>query len=273
VDKLRGVTQQAQQTPTMVRSDDGTEIAVYESGVGPALVLVAGALGDHTAAGPLLPHLTNRFTVHSYDRRGRGASGDTQPHAVDREIEDLFAVVDHAGPGARIYGHSSGAMISLEAVARGLPVPAITVYEPPYIVDDQRPRPPADLPDRLQELIAAGDRDGAVRLFFLAGPRLTEQEVDGMRAAPFWPALIALAHTVSYDARVSGECVLPVARFRAIGIPVAVLLGGASPGWMRAGCESLAANLSQAKLTVLDGQTHAPDPALLARELVGAGES
>jgi pimeloyl-ACP methyl ester carboxylesterase len=250
----------------MVPSADGTRIAVYPAGHGPGLVVVGGALADHTAVMPLLPLLEQRFTVHAYDRRGRGASGDAPEYAVERELEDLAAVAAYAGPEAAVYGFCSGAILALEAAARGPAPSRLIVYEPPYIVNGRRARPAADLPDRLAALVAAGDEDGAVRTFLREGSRLPETLIQSMDRN----ALRPLARTTVYDARVAGQCVLPAERFGGIVAPTTVLCGGASPSWLRTGARELATTLRDARFVLLGGQLHAPDPAMLARAIIGA---
>ncbi len=241
--------------PLMVPSADGTRLAVFPAGHGPALVAVGGALADHTALAPLIALLEQRFTVYAYDRRGRGASGDTPHYAVERELEDLAAVVAYAGPEATVYGHSTGAMLALEAVARGLQPARLIVHEPPYLVTGHRPRPAADLPDRLAAQIAAGDAAGAVRTFLLEVP----VGAAGHRVPP------AMAATTVYDARVAGQCVLPAERFGTVVTPTTVLCGEGGAPWLRAGAEALAAALRDARLVVL-GDDHSTG---LARAIAG----
>src|SRR5512136_3089047 len=145
-----------------VTSKDGTPIAFGKTGHGPAIILVSGALGDRSAAAPLTPLLSPHFTVLAYDRRGRGDSGDTAPYAVEREVEDIDALVTEAGGSAFVYGHSSGAVLALEAAARGLAITRLALYEPPFIVDNSHPPVSADYVARLNQLVAAGRRGDAV---------------------------------------------------------------------------------------------------------------
>ena len=244
--------------PLMVPSADGTRLAVYPAGHGPGLVMVSGALADHTAMTPLLPLLEPRFTAYPYDRRGRGASGDHPEYAVKRELEDLEAVVGYAGPEAAVYGHSTGAILALEAAARGLAMSRLIVHDPPYIVNGRRPRSQVDLPDRLTALIARGDEDGAVRTFLREGPVPRTEEMN-LRDMP---------RTTAYDARIAGEGVLPVDRFAAMVTPTTVLCGRSGPDWLRHGAEALASALRDARVVMLGGQGHRPDPAMLARAIL-----
>ena len=141
-----------------VRSKDGTPIAFDRSGAGPPLIVVLGSLNDRSSAAPLAEALATDFTVYAYDRRGRGDSGDTPPYAVDREIEDIDALISEASGSAVVYGHSSGAVLALEAAARGLAIPKLALYEPPFVVDDSRPPLPDDYVATLQELaLRAGE--------------------------------------------------------------------------------------------------------------------
>lgn len=254
-----------------VRSADGTSIAYQRRGTGQPLLLVGGGLSDHTAAAALLPHLEPHFTVYSMDRRGRGASGDAPAYAVEREVEDLAAVLAEAGAPAFVYGHSSGAVLVLEAAFRGLAASRLVLYEPPFVVDGQRPRPPADLADRLEALVAAGDRETALATMLREGPAMPEPAIEHLRATPAWPAMLRLAHTGPYDIRITNRLYLPRERLAGLRTPTLVLQGGASPGWMRAGTEALAAALPDGRLTVLPALGHdaARDaPRLLAERLV-----
>ena len=254
-----------------VRSADGTTIAFARSGAGPPLVIVGGALSDHTAAAPLLPHLESDLTVYVPDRRGRGTSGDERQYEVDREVEDIAALLDRIGEQPHLYGHSSGGILALEAVIRGLPVGRLVVYEPPFIVDEQRPRPPADLAERLGSLIAANDRDGALRTFLREGPMLPDASIDQIQGTAQWQAWLPLAHTTAYDARIAGACILPLERLAALRTPTLVLQGGASPGWVRSGTEALARALPRGRLVALAGQSHAgarEAPERVAREVI-----
>jgi pimeloyl-ACP methyl ester carboxylesterase len=148
-----------------VTSNDGTTIAYDQTGSGPAVILVGGALSERWAAADLAALLAPHFTVVNYDRRGRADSGDTTPYAVEREIEDLDAILRAVGGTASLFGKSSGAMLCLRSAARGLPITRLALYEPPLIVDDTRPPVPADYVPHLGELAPSGRRDEAVEYF------------------------------------------------------------------------------------------------------------
>jgi pimeloyl-ACP methyl ester carboxylesterase len=145
-----------------VQSADGTTIAFDRTGDGPPLLLADGALVDRSAVSSLAAALAGKFTTYAYDRRGRGDSGDTSPHAVEREIEDLDALITAAGGSALVLGHSSGAVLALRAAAQGLPISRLVVYEPPFVAGDTRPRLTVDLEERVRALVASGVRIGPI---------------------------------------------------------------------------------------------------------------
>ncbi|MPZ54349.1 MAG: alpha/beta fold hydrolase, partial [Acidimicrobiia bacterium] len=149
--------------PETVRSADGTTIAYDQVGSGPSVIAIGGAFNVRQSHAGLADVLAPNFTVYTYDRRGRGDSTDTEPYAVEREIEDLAALIDGAGGSAYVYGHSSGACLALEAASRGLPIPKLVVYEPPYATDEESES--GDLSKDIQEAIDAGRPDQAAELF------------------------------------------------------------------------------------------------------------
>src|SRR5215210_7220072 len=183
-----------------VTSKDGTRIAYDELGGGPPLVLIGGALNTRSFGpnGSLAELLAERFTVINYDRRGRGDSGDTAPYSVEREIEDLDALIEAAGGSACVFGISSGAALALEAANRGLDIEKLALYEVPFVVDDSRPPVPDDYLERPEGLVAMGRRGDAVRLFMREGIGLPAVFVAMMRFMPAWSKLKAVAHTVVY---------------------------------------------------------------------------
>jgi pimeloyl-ACP methyl ester carboxylesterase len=246
-------------------SADGTAIAFERSGAGPALIFIGGALSDRSGGIALSDRLASKVTVYRYDRRGRGSSGDTPPYAVEREIEDLDAVIGATGGSALVYGHSSGGALALEAAVRGLPIARLAVYEPPYVVEGDRAAPPADLEGRLRDLISSGRRGEAVRAFLVEAVGMPAETVSGMERAPMWPSMEALAHTLPYDFAVMGvDNTMPTERLATIGIPTLALDGGASPAWARRSVEALASTIPGARHIRLEGQTHGADPEVLA---------
>lgn len=252
------------------RSRDGTPIAFTRHGSGPALLCAGGALTDRSDLAALARELEDAFTVITFDRRGRGESGDAASYAIEREIEDLAALLrQHAGT-AYVYGHSSGGTLALRAAFAGLPITKLVLHEPPFIVEGDRPRPAADLPARLEALIGARDREAAVRTFLAEGPRLADEVIAGLARGPRWPALLALAHTLPYDTLITGACEVPRAHAAALRTPTLVLYGGASQAWMRAGTRALADALPRGRLAMLEDQGHGgarQAPALVAREV------
>jgi pimeloyl-ACP methyl ester carboxylesterase len=243
-----------------VISQDGTTIAYDRSGDGPALILVGGAFQYRAfdpRTGQLAELLAPHFTVYHYDRRGRGDSGDIAPYAVEREIEDLAALVEAAGGSAYLFGMSSGAPLALDAVAHGLPITKLVVYEAPFIVDDSRP--PISIWGRVSEAVAAGRRGDAVRIFMKA-VEVPAFFIALMRVMPVWSKLKAVAHTLPYDGAIVQDNQrgqpLPARRWASVTIPTLVLDGGKSPVWMRHAMRSLATVLPNARYLTLDGQTH-----------------
>jgi pimeloyl-ACP methyl ester carboxylesterase len=254
--------------PTFVRSADGTSIAVEILGSGLPFVIVNGALSDRASVATLVPLIAQGHAVHAWDRRGRGDSSDTPPYAVAREVEDLAAVVDHAGGPVDLYGHSSGCYLAIKGVLGGLPVRRLVLHEPPFVVTDDRSRPPPDLPGRLADLVAAGDRAGAVRLFYERAAALTPEAVDRIAAGPGWTSLIGLAHTLPYDTILTGTSQPDGRGLDQIDVPTLVVLGGASAPWMAASTRMVAATIPDARLVVLEGQGHVAAAEVLAPEVL-----
>jgi pimeloyl-ACP methyl ester carboxylesterase len=257
-----------------VTSKDGTEIAFDRSGSGPALILVDGAFGSRTFGPnePLAPLLAQHFTVYTYDRRGRGDSGDTTPFAVEREIEDLEALIAEAGGSAYVYGISSGAALVLEAANRGLAIEKVAVYEAPFVVDDSRTPVPDDFQEQLQALIAEDRRADAVKYFMTKGVGLPSFVVFMMRFMPAWSKLKAVSHTVPYDAAILGNEAsgkpYPPNRWGSITAPTLVVDGGKSAAWTHHAMKALADTLPNARYRTLEGQMHVVKPQALAPVLV-----
>jgi pimeloyl-ACP methyl ester carboxylesterase len=230
-------------------------------GEGPPLILVDGAL-CHRGVGPSTPLaalLARQFTVFTYDRRGRGDSNDTPPYAVEREVEDLNALIDEAGGSAYVWGISSGAALALEATRRGAPITKLALYEAPFIVDDSRPRIPADIAARLTALVAADRRGDAVRLFLrqMGAPAIV---IALMRLFPLWRKLTRIAHTLPYDMTIvapyQAGTPLPADRWNDVTVPTLVMVGGKSPAWFHHSMQALADVLPDATQQVVNGQTH-----------------
>jgi pimeloyl-ACP methyl ester carboxylesterase len=238
-----------------VTSKDGTTIAFDRLGDGPPVILVCGGSVDRMSNAPLAALLAPHFTVFNYDRRGRGDSGDTAPYAVEREVEDIDALITVAGGSACLYGSSSGAALALEAAASGLPIIKLALWEPPFIVGD-RPRPPADTAKTYTELVSAGRRGDAVEYFMAKVVGLPPEFVAYARAQPFWAAQEALAHTLAYDATIMGDYSLPTERVASVTIPTLVIDGGASFEWMGETAQAIVDLLPNGQRRTLEGQTH-----------------
>ena len=251
-----------------VTSSDGTTIAFDRLGDGPPVILVCGASTDRRANASLAALLAERFTVFNYDRRGRGDSGDTPPYAVEREVEDIEALIDEAGGTAFVYGTSSGGALALEAAASGLAVTKLALWEVPFSLDESR-RPPADLVERYDEMIAAGRRGDAVELFMAKVVGLPPEFVAYARTQPFWEAQEALAHTLAYDAMIMGDYSLPTERVASVTAPTLLMAGGASFPFMREAARALADILPDGQHRTLEGQEHNVSPEALAPVLEG----
>ena len=255
-----------------VTSKDGTTIAFDRSGEGPPLLLVGGALSDRSAAAELASLLARRFAVIAYDRRGRGDSGDTAPYAIDREVEDIESLIVAAGGRVSMCGHSSGAVLALEA-ARTLPdqITKLALYEPPLIVDDSRAPLPEDFVTRLDALSSADRRGDAVAYFLTTGPGIPAEVVARMRQEPLWASFESIAHTLAHDGTIvreaTGGSPAPLRRWGSVGVPTLVLDGGASPDWIRNAASELTEVLPDAQRRTLEGQDHAPDSEVLAGAL------
>ena len=250
-----------------VTSKDGSIITYDRLGQGKPVILVSGGSVDKSSNASLAEVLAQHFTVYNYDRRGRGESTDTQPYAVDREIEDIEAVADTAGGKAFLYGSSSGAALALEA-ARKLPtkITKLALWEPPYIMDENS-RPPADTAKTFTDFVAAGRRGDAAEFFMAKVVGLPPEFVAAARSAPWWPAQEALAHTLAYDASVMGDYSLPEKKIADIKVPTIVIDGGASFPFMHETADAIAKNLSNGQRRTLEGQQHNVDGAILGSAL------
>lgn len=250
-------------------SSDGTKIGCHVTGRGTPLVLVHGTTADHTRWMPLVSSLEQRFTIYALDRRGRGASGDAFAYSLDREVEDVAAVVEGIGGPVDLLGHSYGALISLEAAARLGNLAKLALYEPP--IPTAAPFVSPALTERLDTLIAEGAREAAVATFLSEGARLPAQDIAIMRSLPAWSARVAAAHTLPRELRASTEYRFDASRFAAVRVPTLLLLGGASPPPFRAALELVQAAIPHAELAVLPSQAHAAmdtAPDMFLRELL-----
>ncbi|MBW8700663.1 putative hydrolase [Streptomyces sp. MBT84] len=244
-------------------SRDGTRIAYRRTGQGPAVVLVSGAMSTGATVAPLAAHLSDRFDVFVYDRRGRGDSGDTRPYEVAREVEDLAALIEAAGGETALYGISSGGALVLEAVASGLPVRRAAVYETPFADYGGGSEERAEYTGQLTEALEQDRRGDAVELFLrLTG--LAPGMIANARRSPMWADMEAIAPTLAYDDAVMGDGLVPRDRLAGITVPVLAVAGSASPEWLRRATKSVADAAPEGTYHVLEGQNHMVEPQVLA---------
>lgn len=239
-----------------VPSKDGTRIAFTKGGQGPALVLVSGALSQRSLVGDtlLVPTLMEHYSVYTYDRRGRGESGDTKPYAVDREIEDIEALIDHAGGTAYLFGVSSGAALSLRAAAKlgAARVSKLALYDPPY------GQPPSDFTeqkDRVRELVRTG-QPGDAAAYFLSAIGTPPRVLEGMKSSPAWDTMKKIDHTLVYDYDILGDGQVPEDVVKAITVPTLVMNGEKSMDFMHAVAARIASLVPDGRHTTIAGQAH-----------------
>ncbi|MEU4835535.1 alpha/beta fold hydrolase [Streptosporangium sp. NPDC023615] len=259
-----------------VTSADGTTIAYEKIGSGPAIIVVSNVAEDHTGVAGIAKALSEDFTVISFDRRGRGASGDPQPYDPAREIDDIAALIDIAGGSAALTSGSGGCGLVLDA-ATALPgkVTGLYLYEPPFIVSDSRPPAPADYVEHQEALVAAGRRDEAVEYFMTEMIRLPAEYLAMMKQDPSWNTMVEYAHTYAYDGRIlrglqDGKP-LPADRW-SIDAPVAVAVGGNGEDFIREGAHALAAVLPNVTVLTLPDHDHSAfwtAPEAVARQVRG----
>jgi alpha-beta hydrolase superfamily lysophospholipase len=247
--------------PTITHSADGTAIAYEAYGTGPIALVVGGAFCDRGAFRELAEALGKHgLTGVTYDRRGRGDSGDTKPYAVEREIEDLTAVIEAiGGPGATAHAHgiSSGGALVLRALAKGAPIATASMVEPPYRVEGAPPGP-EDYIGTLERLEAAADREGILRYFHTRAVGLPEEMIDGMKGSPMWEALLGMTYTVRYDGLCMGEgSAIPTELLAGITAPVLVVssIGTAIP-FLPAAARAVAEALPNGSYRELEGGFH-----------------
>jgi pimeloyl-ACP methyl ester carboxylesterase len=248
-----------------IASVDGTTIASDRSGAGPVVVMVGGVVGDRSQQAPVADLLSARFTVYNYDRRGYGESGFTGPYSVEREAEDLAAVIQEAGDAACVYATSGCSVIALKAAASGVPITKLALWEAPFIVDDSRPPVRADYRQQLEALLEQDRRGDMVALFLTDAAALPAPLVEQLRQAPFWGAQEAHAHTLVYDAAMMGDYAIPATAAKAR-VPTLVLDGGTTP-WLTSAADKLAGVLPDARRQPLSGQQHNVEPAAIAPAL------
>jgi Alpha/beta hydrolase family len=257
----------------IVTSGDGTPIAYDLLGDGPPVIVVGGQLCDRALTRPTAESLAKHFSVFNYDRRGRGDSGDTKPYVVEREIEDLGALVAEAGGTASVYAHSSGAGLAIHAAAAGLPISRLVLHEPPYTPDgaEEERRIAREIGQRHRALLAEDSRGDAVELV-MTTTGMPREMVEEMRRTPRWAELEAMAPTIAYDSEIMGDIrsggTVPAEVLGRVRTESLVLVGGASPEWMIAVGRQVAGALPNGRHRVLEGQEHVVPPEVLVPVLV-----
>ncbi len=254
-----------------VLGSDGTPIGCDIIGTGEPLVLVHGVGGTRQRWAPVLPALAQHFTVYAMDRRGRGKSGDGKgPYAIEREFEDVAALVDSIGTPVFLFGHSYGGICALEASILTTAVRRLVLYEPPIHRQPSQAYP-SGIIERLQRLLDEGDREGVLVTFMTELVRMPKDEIALSTSMPAWPSRVAAAHTLPRELRAHEQYRFAPERFRSMAVPTLLLLGGNSPEQVRVSTENLKGALPESRIVILPGQQHvametAPD--LLVREVV-----
>lgn len=247
----------------LVRSSDGTEIAAWLTGSGPPLVLVHGTPADHTRWRPLLPYLEPHFAVHAIDRRGRGSSTDAPQYAIEREFEDVAAVVDAVaaatGRAVSVYGHSHGGFVAFGAATLTSNITRLVLYEGWPAPDPRALALPGDLEERMDALLARGDRDGVVELLFRELEDLSDDDMAAFKAAPSWPGRVAAAHTITREIRGEMTARLNADVAGTISASVLLVTGEHSSDPAAPHADAVARALPDARLMVLHGQKHVTD--------------
>jgi pimeloyl-ACP methyl ester carboxylesterase len=239
-----------------VTTEGGMPVAYWRYGKGPPLVLVHGPAADHSRWGPVLPALEKRFTVYAVDRRGRGGSGDADDYAVEREFEDVVAVVDSLGEPVNLLGHSYGGLLALEAALLTPNVHRLVLYDPGIEVAGAEIYP-REVIERMEAMLEAGDRAGVVETTMREVAGLTPEVIEHMRAQPIWQARVAAAHTIPRELRAVKAYGFDPERFKGLMVPTMLLSGGASPAALRKAAEAADEALPDSRIVVMPGQGHA----------------
>ncbi len=256
------------QNQTHIKSKDGTRIAFKKSGAGPAIIIVNGALSYSAVYNDsfLLSELSKNFTIYTYDRRGRGESTDNKPYHVDREIEDIEALIQDAGGSARLYGSSSGAALSLLAAARlgKEKVPQLVLYEPPYVAVSEKDKQHfTDQGKRIEELISKANRGDAMAFHFTA-IGTPPDALESLRKSPEWPLMQKVEHTLAYDYAVLDDGAIPMDAAKKATMQTLVMNGEKSFGFMSEVAKNLAGVMPNAQWKTLKDQAHQASPEILA---------
>ena len=253
---------------TTITSTDRTPIALESVGDGPVVVLVSGALANRTTMLPVAKSVAGSLTAVCYDRRGRGDSGDADAYAIEREIEDLAAVIDHVGGKAMVYGHSSGAALALRAAVAGVPITRLAVWEPPILVGSSAAQ--GALLEEVIRLVATGERERALETFLVGALKMPPRTLDRAKEGPVWEQMLRMVPTLQYDiVLTSADGSAPMPPLGAIDFPVLALAGGASPPIMRACAAAVATQIAGARQAAVADQLHNPSNEVLAPILIG----
>jgi pimeloyl-ACP methyl ester carboxylesterase len=253
-----------------ITSADGTRIAFWREGSGPPLLMVHGGICDHFAWYFVVPMLARNFTVYTFDRRGRGASGDTLPYAAEREREDIAAILQAIGEPVHLLGHSAGGILALQTAERTRDLLSLILYEPGFIVDGAREYPAPEILMRMRSLLSEGNRDAALRIAMRESVGASEADIAALACGPVWTRLLAVASGIPNDwmlwqEQFSAEAV------REIRTPAQMLMGTESPAWLRKGTQAVHAALPNAQLTLLPGHGHSAmitGPQLFAQAVI-----
>jgi pimeloyl-ACP methyl ester carboxylesterase len=248
------------------RSADGTTIAFEREGDGDPLLLFGGPMTTRMSDARLVPLLSRHFSVVTVDRRGRGDSTDTKPYRVQREVDDVAAVIDAVGGWANVYGHSSGGALALHAAAAGLPIVKVAAYEPPYTTEADRPdyRDPS-MSARVRAAVYTDDPETAA-VEYLGG--FDPHSLQQLRDTPDWPEMIDLARTIPYDLSLIGDGSIPIAEYESIAVPTMIIFGSKSWSWVPNAMAELAGIIPGARLHVMQGEDHDVSSEALASVLL-----
>jgi pimeloyl-ACP methyl ester carboxylesterase len=238
-----------------VTSKDGTRIAFWQSGKGPPLVLVHGTSASHSRWAPVLSAFEQHFSIYAIDRRGRGESGDQETYSIEREFEDVAAIIDALAEPAYLLGHSYGGICALEAALLTTNIQKLVLYEPPIPVTNESIYPEGVV-DKLEALLSAGDREGVVSTFMQEVVRMPPHEFEYYRTLPAWPARVAAANTLPRELRAHEGYHFAAERFRGLHTPTLLLLGGDSPDFFKAAIKTLDAVLPNSHVVTIPKQQH-----------------
>jgi len=235
-------------------SSDGTVVACHVAGDGPPLLLVHGTTADHSRWAPVIDALSARFTTYAMDRRGRGASADADEYSVEREFDDVVALIETIGGDVDVLGHSYGAVCALEATPQTPRVRRLVLYEPPLPIGIEIY--PPGLIERLDQLLAEGDREGVVSTFLREVVRVSPSELEMMRRDRGWDARVAAAHTIPRELRIADAYEPDFARIATVRVPTLLLVGGDSPPFLVEPTRRLHESISGSRLVEMAGQQH-----------------